>query len=61
MRTYADTEIQARLLKEIKELYERRGKLEQDIQAVDAMSKLRNEKAALHDIELYRRLQARAQ
>jgi len=61
MRTYADTEIQARLLKEIKELYERRGKLEDDIKAVDAMSKLRNEKAALHDIELYRRLQSRAQ
>ncbi|MPZ78804.1 MAG: hypothetical protein GEU77_20065 [Deltaproteobacteria bacterium] len=61
MRTYADTEIQARLLKEIKELYEKRGKLEEDIKAVDAMSKLRNEKAALHDIELYRRLHSRAQ
>lgn len=61
MRTYADTEIQARLLKEIKELYERRGKLEEDIKAVDAMSKLRNEKAALRDIELYRSLHRRAQ
>ncbi|MEX0805479.1 MAG: hypothetical protein WD688_19495 [Candidatus Binatia bacterium] len=61
MRTYADTEIQARLLKEIKELYERRGKLEEDIKAVDAMSKLRNEKAALRDIELYRSLHSRAQ
>ena len=31
MRTFADTEVQARLIREIRELYEKRGKLEVNI------------------------------
>lgn len=57
MRTFADKEVQARLLREIQELYDKRGKLEEDIRAVDAVSKLRIEKAALRDIDAYKILQ----
>ncbi|MPZ78225.1 MAG: hypothetical protein GEU77_17075 [Deltaproteobacteria bacterium] len=57
MLMFADKEVQARLLKEIQELYEKRGKLEADISAVDAVSKLRMEKAALQDIDAYKNLQ----
>ena len=54
MLMFADKEVQARLLREIQELYEKRGKLEADIRAVDAVSKLRMEKAALQDINAYK-------
>ena len=56
MLMFADKEVQARLLREIQELYEKRGKLEADIRAVDAVSKLRMEKAALEDIDAYKNL-----
>lgn len=51
-----DTGLPANLLKEIKELYEKRAKLEADIKAVDTLSKRRMEKAALQDIDAYRNL-----
>jgi hypothetical protein len=38
MRTFADTEVQARLIREMRELYEKRGKLESGIRAVDALT-----------------------
>ena len=56
---FADKELQAKLLREIQELYEKRGKLEADIKALEARSKLRMEKAALSDIDSYRELLAR--
>jgi hypothetical protein len=56
MSMFVDKELQAKLLKEIQELYERRMKLENDIRAVDAVSKLRMEKAALRDIDAYKSL-----
>lgn len=54
MRPFVDRENQARLLREIQELYERRRKLEADIRTVDASSRLRIEKAAMRDIDAYR-------
>jgi hypothetical protein len=54
---FADRELQARLLRETHELYERRLKLESAIRAADAASKLHLEKAALRDIEAYRHFQ----
>lgn len=51
-----DTGLPANLLKEIKELYQKRAKLEADIKAVDTLSKRRMEKAALQDIDAYRNL-----
>lgn len=61
MRTFADTELQARLLQEIRELYEKRGKLEAGIRAVDAATKLRIEQEALLDIAAYKALLSRSQ
>lgn len=54
MRTFADTEVQARLIREMRELYEKRGKLESGIRAVDAARTLRIEKDAFRDIAAYR-------
>jgi hypothetical protein len=54
---FPDRELQARLLRETRELNERRLKLESAIRAADATSKLQLEKAALRDIEAYRHLQ----
>ena len=56
MPTFVDRELQARLLKEIQELYEKRGKIEDDIRALEAKSKLRIEKAALQEIDAYKNL-----
>jgi hypothetical protein len=56
MSTYVDKELQARLLREIQELYEKRGKIEDDIRALEARSKLRIEKAALQEIDAYKNL-----
>lgn len=61
MRTFADTEVQARLMREMRELYEKRGKLEAGIRAVDAARTLRMEKDALRDIAMYRALLSRPQ
>jgi hypothetical protein len=59
MRTFADTEVQARLIREMRELYEKRGKLEAGIRAVDTARSLRIEKDALLDIAAYRALLSR--
>jgi hypothetical protein len=61
MRTYADTEVQARLIREMRELYEKRGKLEAGIRAVDTARTLRIENDALRDIAAYRALLSRSQ
>jgi hypothetical protein len=56
MPTFVDKELQGRLLREIQELYEKRGKIEDDIRALEAKSKLRIEKAALQEIDAYKSL-----
>jgi hypothetical protein len=61
MRTFADTEVQARLIREMRELYEKRGKLEAGIRAVDTARSLRIEKDALIDIAAYRASLSRPQ
>ena len=53
----ADMSLQAALFAQMSELYEKRGKLESDIRALDALSKHRIEMAALDDIDAYRSLQ----
>lgn len=54
MRMLADTETQARLIREMRELYEKRGKLEARIRAADIARNLRIQKDALLDIAAYR-------
>ena len=56
MPTFVDKELKAKLLKEMQELYEKRGKIEEDIRALDTKSKLRIEKAALQEIDAYKNL-----
>lgn len=56
MRMLADTETQARLIREMRELYEKRGKLEARIRAADIARNLRIQKDALLDIAAYRAL-----
>ena len=48
-----DTELQARLLRDMIELSEKKRKLEEDLRIVDARNKLLIEKAARKDIEEY--------
>ena len=55
---FADTDTQARLIREMREMYEKRGRLEADIRAVDTARTLRIEKDALVDIAAYRALHA---
>jgi hypothetical protein len=52
----ADTQTQARLVLEMRELYEKRGKLEARIRAADIARNLRIQKDALLDIAAYRAL-----
>jgi hypothetical protein len=60
MRILADMDLQARLIREMRELYEKRGKLEAGIRAIDTARTLRIEKDAVLDIAAYRaRLLAR--
>jgi hypothetical protein len=54
MRTFADTEVQARLIREMRELYETRGKLEGTIRAINRAKNLRIEKDALVEISTYK-------
>ena len=61
MRTFADSEVQARLIREMRELYEKRGKLEAGIRAVDTARTLRIANDALLDIATYRALLLRPQ
>jgi hypothetical protein len=55
MPKFPDTEIQARLIKEILELTERKQKLEKDLRKADAWHNLLIESAARKDIEAYRK------
>jgi hypothetical protein len=50
----ADRELQARLLKEISELYARKQKLEDAISSVDAVTLSLHQTAALRDIEAHK-------
>jgi hypothetical protein len=61
MPTFADPEVQARILHEIRELYERRAKLEADIRAVDIAINRRMEEDASFDIDAYRAVNLRRQ
>lgn len=54
MRTFAEKELQDGILREIRELYERRQELEASIRAVDNASRLRIEEGALVDIAAFR-------
>ena len=56
MPIFLDKEAQARLLREIQELYEKRGRIEAEIRALEAKSKLQIEKAALQEIDAYKNL-----
>ena len=56
MRMLADTETQARLIREMRELYEKRGNLEARIRAADIARNVRIQKDALLDIAAYRAL-----
>jgi hypothetical protein len=56
MRMFADADTQARLILEMRKMYEKRGRLEADIRAVDTARTLRIEKDALVDIAVYRAL-----
>jgi hypothetical protein len=61
MRMFADTDTQARLIREMREMYDKRGRLEADIRAVDTARTRRIEKDALVDIAAYRALHLRPQ
>lgn len=61
MPTFADSEVQARILREMRELYEKRAKLEAGIRAVDIARNLRIEKDASFDIDAYRAVNSRSQ
>jgi hypothetical protein len=54
MRTVPDTDLQARLLKEILDAHVRKQKLEEEIRTADALSKLLIDSGALRDIEAYK-------
>lgn len=54
MRTVPDTELQARLLREMIEVIERKRKLEAALGAVDVRSQLLIESAVRKDIEIYK-------
>ncbi|HEY7220755.1 MAG TPA: hypothetical protein VH985_20440 [Candidatus Binatia bacterium] len=51
----ADTELQARLLKDAIEASEKKRKLEEDIRIAETRSKLLLESAARKDIEVYKK------
>jgi hypothetical protein len=61
MRMLADMEVQARLMREMQELYEKRGKLEAGIRAADLARTRRIENDALRDIAAYKALLSRPQ
>ena len=54
MKTFADMDLHARLIREMRDLYEKRGRLEAGIRAVDTARTLRIEKDALLDIAAYK-------
>jgi hypothetical protein len=61
MSTFADPDLQARILREIRELYEKQAKLEADIQTIDIAIHLRMEEDASFDIDAYRAVNLRRQ
>jgi hypothetical protein len=61
MSTFADPDLQARILREIRELYEKRAKLEAGIRAIDIAIHLRMEEDASFDIDAYRAVNSRSQ
>lgn len=61
MRMFADTQLQAKLLKDMQDLYVKRSELEAHIRNIDAVSSRRIEKAALSDIDAYTELHLRRQ
>jgi hypothetical protein len=54
MRTLPDTELQARLLREMIDVIEKKRKLEAALSAVDVRSKLLIDSAVRKDIEAYK-------
>ena len=58
---FADTQLQAKLLKDMQDLYVKRSELEAHIKHIDAVSGRRIEKAALLDIVAYAELHVRRQ
>jgi hypothetical protein len=61
MPTFTDSEVQARIFREMRELYEKRAKLEAGIRAVDIARNFRIEKGASADIDAYRAVNSRSQ
>jgi hypothetical protein len=61
MKMFADTQLQAKLLKDMQDLYVKRSELEAHIRTIDAISGGRIEKAALLDIIAYAELHVRRQ
>ena len=61
MKLFADTQLQAKLLKDMQDLYVKRSQLEAHIRNIDAVSSRRIEKAALSDINAYTELHLRRQ
>jgi len=54
MPKIAETNLQAKLLAEAKELYDKRARLEANLRAADALCDLRIEAAASSEIDKYR-------
>jgi hypothetical protein len=54
MRTFTDTQVQATILREMHELYEKRVKIEAGIRALDRCRTSQIEKDALLDITAYK-------
>ena len=54
MRTFTDTQVQATILREMHELYEKRAKIEAGIRALDRCRTSQVEKDALLDITAYK-------
>ena len=54
MSFFGDATLQAKLLKDIQDLYTRRTKLEAHIRQLDVLTLYRIEKAALREIDAYR-------
>jgi hypothetical protein len=61
MSFFADATLQAKLLKDIQDLYAKRTKLEAHIRQLDALSLYRFEKAAVREIDAYRARLSRPQ
>jgi hypothetical protein len=54
MSFFADSTLQAKLLKDIQDLYTKRTRLEANIRRLDALTLYRVEKGALREIDAYR-------